>query len=218
MNQQSNAPMGYPSFNLSDDLLDTSIDLLCRATADARDKVKPGQSETQISILVRKSLMRERIRLGISNLRTSGERELLDLDNDDPSLVGRLDIIFEFLDHIDNLPPYLAVECKRVAKGNSSLNAKYVAEGVSRFVSGKYSTGHSVGIMLGYVIKLPGEAIISTINRRICKDYGVSASLSPTRLHVNALSIQSGNLFQGVIKHPIQLIHIFVDVTSAANN
>ena len=49
----------------------------------------------------------------------------------------------------------MAIECKRVKAGDSSLNAKYVSEGVDCFATGQYATGHARGFMLGYVLACP---------------------------------------------------------------
>jgi len=43
---------------------------------------------------------------------------------------------------------YFGLECKRV--GASGLSKKYLAEGVLRFVSAKYSHGHDYGAMLAF--------------------------------------------------------------------
>ncbi|MCC8103089.1 MAG: hypothetical protein LIP11_12830 [Clostridiales bacterium] len=47
---------------------------------------------------------------------------------------------------------YYIVECKRI-DGSNILNERYVDEGVSRFVSGKYTSPYGKNIMLGYVVK-----------------------------------------------------------------
>ena len=51
---------------------------------------------------------------------------------------------------------YLAYECKRLNErrddGRRSLARKYVMDGLSRFVAGKYSENLPVGCMLGYVL------------------------------------------------------------------
>lgn len=47
---------------------------------------------------------------------------------------------------------YLTMECKRISSSENSLALKYVRNGVNRFASGKYSAGHSFGIVVGYVI------------------------------------------------------------------
>jgi len=67
---------------------------------------------------------------------------------------GRIDIkiIYSF-----NESEYFGIECKRVAGGGSrsakKLAQKYVADGVMRFVIGKYSPDHDWAAMIGFVLK-----------------------------------------------------------------
>ena len=66
---------------------------------------------------------------------------------------GKVDIAV-FLDQ--DRDRYLAYECKRLNEqrldGRRSLAGSYVTDGLSRFVSGRYSENLPVGCMLGYVL------------------------------------------------------------------
>ena|ERR1700736_5892636 len=205
-------PAGRPSFGLSEDQIATVVDLLCRGAAESRTFVTVGMLEVPITIHLKKAVLRLKKQLGLTNLEIGGEFELLDLSNDDPEVLGRIDIILRFLHQFGDEEAYLGVECKRVADGDASLNYRYVSQGVDRFATGKYGAGHHWGIMLGYVIKLPSDALVSDIDDRIRKSYGESAKLALTDAHVNSLAIQAGVLPQGSKGHVIRLVHIFVNM------
>ncbi|MFZ2156845.1 MAG: hypothetical protein WAV72_12080 [Bradyrhizobium sp.] len=216
MRLSSDTPVGQPSFELSDDQLATVVDLLCRGAAEARLLVTAGMLEIPITIHVRKAMRRLKKQLGLTNLEISGEFELLDLSNDDPEVLGRIDIILRFLHQFGNEEAYLGVECKRVANGASTLNQRYVTQGVNRFVTGQYAAGHHWGMMLGYVLKLPSAALVAGIDSRIRATYGEGTKLYSIDAHADSLSMHIGALGQGSQGHIIRLTHIFVDMTPAA--
>ncbi|MGS0969606.1 hypothetical protein [Burkholderia sp. BCC1972] len=210
-------PIGRPSFDLSEDQIATVVDLLCSGVAAARPLLRPGMLEVPITIHVKKAMRRLKKELGLSNLEIVGEFEVLDLSNDAPEVLGRIDIILRFLHQFGDEEAYLAVECKRVGHGDSGLNQRYVTQGVNRFVTGQYATGHHWGMMLGYVLRLPTAALVNGIDARIRETYGEVAKLSDLEAHTEALSIHQGDLAQGSAGHVIRLIHIFVDTTLAAD-
>jgi hypothetical protein len=135
----------------------------------------------------------------------------------DPSLLGRIDITLKFLRQFGDEDDYVAIECKRVGAGSvhSQLNGRYVSEGVVRFVNGQYATGHAWGFMLGYVLALPAEKVVRSIDRRLRKTYGETARLLPAVGHPDALAIHDGALVQES-GSPIRLRHILVNMTPAA--
>lgn len=210
-----NLPVGRPSFDLTEDQLATVVDLLCQGVAAARPLLEPGMLEVPITIHVKKAMRRLKKEFGLSNLEIAGEFELLDLSNNDPEVLGRIDIILRFLHQFGDEEAYLGVECKRVGNGESALNQRYVTKGVDRFVSGQYASGHHWGVMLGYVLKLPSASLVTGIDTRIRSTYGEAAKLIDLDAHADALSMHSGELAQGVAGHIIRLMHVFVDTTSA---
>lgn len=209
-------PIGRPSLDLSEDQLATVVDLLCRGVAAARPLLQPGTLEVPITIHVKKAMRRLKKELRLSNLEIMGEFEVLDLSTDDPEVLGRIDIILRFLHQFGDEDAYLGVECKRVGHGESTLNQRYVTQGVNRFVTGQYATGHHWGMMLGYVLRLPSAALVAGIDARIRATYGESAKLEDLDAHADALSMHSCELAQGTGGHIIRLTHIFVDTTPAA--
>ena len=215
MHLSPDLPVGRPSFDLSEDQLATVVDLLCRGVAAARPLLEPGMLEVPITIHVKKAMRRLKNELGLSNLEITGEFELLDLSNDDAEVLGRIDIILRFLHQFGDEEAYLGVECKRVGHGESGLNQRYVTQGVNRFVTGQYATGHHWGMMLGYVLRLPSADLVKGIDARIRATYGEAAKLADLEAHADALSAHSGDLAQGTTGHVIRLMHIFVDTTPA---
>jgi hypothetical protein len=215
MHLSPDLPVGRPSFDLSEDQLATVVDLLCRGVAAARPLLQPGMLEVPITIHTKKAMRRLKKALGLSNLEITGEFELLDLSNDDPEVLGRIDIILRFLHQFGDEDSYVGVECKRVGHVESALNQRYVTQGVNRFVSGQYANGHHWGMMLGYVLKLPSASLVEGIDARIRATYGEAAKLEPLDTHPDALSMHSGELVQGTIGQVIRLTHIFVDATPA---
>jgi hypothetical protein len=216
MHLSPDLPVGRPSFDLSEDQLATVVDLLCRGVAAARPLLEPGMLEVPITTHVKKAMRRLKKELGLSNLEITGEFELLDLSNDDPEVLGRIDIILSFLHQFGDEEAYLGVECKRVGNGESTLNQRYVTQGVNRFVTGQYAQGHHWGMMLGYVLKLPSTTLVKGIEARIRTTYGEMAKLDELEAHAEALSMHSCGLRQGADGHIIRLMHIFVDATPAA--
>lgn len=78
---------------------------------------------------------------------------LVEDDSGNVSLSSKIDFVLTVGDDED---VYLACECKRLnvpyEKGTKGLFGEYVEEGLMRFVSGQYSNGLPVAMMLGYVM------------------------------------------------------------------
>lgn len=210
-------PVGRPSFSLSEDELATVVDLLCQGVAAARPLLTPGMLEVPITIHVKKAMRRLKKALGLSNLEITGEFELLDVESNDPEVLGRIDIVLRFLHQFGDEEAYLGVECKRVGAGEATLNQRYVTQGVDRFATGKYGAGHHCGVMLGYVLKLPSDDLVAGIDARIRATYGDVAQLTNLATHAEALSMHEGSLMQGGAGHVIRLTHVFVDTTPACS-
>ena len=207
--------VGRPSFQLSKDHIATAVDLLCSGADAARAILTGGMLEVPISILVRKSMRSIKSARGLTNIEITGEHELLE-PGTDPIVSGRIDIVFRFRHQFGDEDAYLGVECKRVRPGDSSLNGKYVTEGVARFASGRYSAGHVLGMMLGYVLRLPLEDLLEVIGNRLRTTYGEEAAWSEEHKHELAVAMSANVVSQLPSGHKIRLLHIFVDMTQAA--
>lgn len=69
---------------------------------------------------------------------------------------GRTDIRVISLNSFEDTSAYYTIECKRIDSINNSgvngLNAKYIQNGIYRFVSNTYSTHYKTSGMIGFVI------------------------------------------------------------------
>ena len=209
-------PAGRPPFSLYDDEIATVVDLACRGAAEARQHVKPGMIEVPITRLVRKGIVRVKRGASLSNVQLrAGELELDDMASTDPTVLGRIDITLQFVHQFGEEDAYVAIECKRVGAGRHQLNARYVTDGVERFVTGQYASGHSDGFMLGFVLALPAEATVAAISGRVRSTYGEEAQLLPASAHPASLAVLSGRVLQRG-SHAIRVHHMLVDMTPAA--
>lgn len=210
-------PVGRPSLDLSEDEIAIVSDLLCLGSTEAHTYVTAGMLEVPITTLVKKAMRRVKRQLSLTNLEIMGEHELLDVDSSSTDVQGRIDIIFKFLHQFGDEGAYVGVECKRVADNEPTLNQRYVTQGVDRFASGRYAAGHHWGVMLGYVIKQPTVRLVKSIDKHLRKGHGEAASLNATPIHPNCLDMYASVLQQAGCAHQISLMHVFVDMTSAAN-
>lgn len=208
-------PYGNPAFALSLDEVDTVLDLICRGVDDARAHVTPGMLEVPTTIVVRKAMRRVKRQLGLTNLQVRGEQEIDNMATADPTILGRIDITLQFLHQFGDEDAYVAVECKRVRAGDAALNGSYVTHGVHRFVTGKYAAGHEWGFMLGYVLGVPVEDVVSFVDARLRKTYGDPAALGPDTPHPASLAVLESAVVQNG-HHTIRLKHVFVDMLVAA--
>jgi hypothetical protein len=209
------APFGLPAFSLSGDQIATVLDLLCRGCDEAKPHLTPGMLEVPTTMVVRKAVRRVKKSLGLTNLQIRGEHELEDMATNDPTILGRIDITLQFLHQFGDEDAYVAVECKRVRAGDPTLNGSYVTQGVDRFATGQYATGHDWGFMLGYVLALPASAVVEAVDARIRKTYGEPAGLTAESAHSLALAVLEGALTQSG-SHVIRIKHVFVDMSQAA--
>lgn len=210
-------PIGAPSFDLHGDEIETVVDLVCSAAKAARSHLTQGMLEVPITILVRKTMRSIKKERGLTNLEVRGEHELENMVTIDPSLLGRIDISLKFRRQFGDEDDYVGVECKRVGAGAtySSLNGNYVVEGVDRFVVEKYGAGHTWGFMLGFVLAVPIQKLLATIDKKLEKTYGEFSKFRDAVQHPAALAVRDSDHIQnsGTL---IRLRHMFIDMTPAA--
>lgn len=93
-----------------------------------------------------------------------------------PENNGRIDIRVMPLNPFVNDDAYYIIECKRLdavnQNGTSGLNAEYIKEGVSRFVSTKYSTYYKTNGMIGFVVDpIDLNQNVSSINNLLATSF-----------------------------------------------
>ena len=87
---------------------------------------------------------------------------------DDGTELGLIDILVSYKNWDEAV--YLAIECKRISSQNNNLARLYVQKGVFRFASGKYSFGHALAGMVGYVICGKRDKCIKRVSTQLNKE------------------------------------------------
>ena len=148
-------------------ILQTLVDGWTVASRDAR--MRAGSPEVRVTEMLRKG-MRE-----VVNARTGDVPRMIVLPGTESfsqSAVlgpdGLTDIPICFPDVVEaclDHDPHAIIECKRVAGSDRALCRLYVTEGIDRFVTGKYSGGHAIAFMCGYLQSGDVELAVVGINR-----------------------------------------------------
>ena len=116
-----------------------------------------------------------------------------------------IEIYLQFSEH----DPHAIIECKRVAGTDTDLCRKYVVNGIDdRFRHGKYSSGHSVAFMVGYVLWGTVGDAADGINRYLAGRGRGFDSLGPSTLDAGHWVRQSEH--QRSFGVPIVLHHAFL--------
>jgi hypothetical protein len=87
---------------------------------------------------------------GLENFRF--EPEIPENYNSDKKPIGRVDLKIYSIETFKTRKSYFIIECKRI-DGSSNLNNEYINEGVSRFITKKYSSSLKKNVMFGFVVK-----------------------------------------------------------------
>lgn len=111
---------------------------------------------------------------------------------------------------------YIAIECKRISSADNTLARKYVREGIHRFVTGKYSGGHALGGMVGYVICGKPADCIDRVQQQLAKEPAEITGYDTVTGWIESLSwvpnqtlYESRHLQKGG-SHMIVLVHSFL--------
>lgn len=127
--------------------------------------------------------------------------------------IGRVDIRILLKSDFEKDDAYYIIECKRI-DGTTDLNKKYVKEGVSRFVTQKYSSYYGRNIMLGFVVKkidvsanakLIEEIQNTELGQYMHGDFQLVKREGVTESYKCIYQLQSGE---------VELRHIFSDYSS----
>lgn len=117
------------------------------------DGIKVKNDENQIRDLLHRNYLDNneiRNRLGLTDYRFIPEVP-------ETNTTGRTDIRIETINTFLDTSAYYIIECKRLDNknptGKTGLNSKYIANGIMRFVEGKYSTYRDLNGMIGFVVE-----------------------------------------------------------------
>ena len=117
-----------------------------------------------------------------------------------------------------NEETYLTMECKRIRSTDNDLALKYVRNGIKRFASGKYSAGHSFGIMVGYVICGNRSLCIDRVRKVLEKEPRTGTGFDPDfgwqtdHSAVNGQELQKSRHAQRQFGKSIELLHAFLQL------
>jgi hypothetical protein len=121
--------------------------------------------------IVNNYLMNKNIRTNITNDNYLFYRELPTKDD-----FGRVDIYVATQNTFKDPDAHYIIECKRLdntnINGTTGLNAEYIKNGISRFISQKYSTYNNTAGMIGFVVeKMDIHKNIRAINELLEKHF-----------------------------------------------
>ena len=78
--------------------------------------------------------------------------------------------------------PHAVIECKRVAGSDSTLCRLYVKEGVDRFQTGKYASGHGLAFMAGYLVAGSAYEAVAGVNAYLRRNSRATEALGPSNV------------------------------------
>ena len=104
--------------------------------------------------------------------------------------------------------PHVVVECKRVAGSDSTLCARYVRQGMSRFKERKYGKHRFHGFMVGYLISGSSDGAVEGINWYLVRHWSDADCLRKTKLSTSLEVWQSRHSRQTEV--PIEVMHQFL--------
>jgi len=101
---------------------------------------------------------------------------LFDREVPEDRSLGRTDIKIQTLNTFQDASAYYIIECKRLdatnTTGTTGLNAKYIENGIYRFVSSYYSTHNRTNGMIGFVVEsIDINKNVSSINNLLTTSF-----------------------------------------------
>lgn len=177
-----------------------------------KKQLKLPNDENQIrSIMLEEYMKRQKGVYGMSDYRF--ELEVPENYAGNGKHIGRVDIRIVLKNDFEKEDAYYIIECKRI-DGTSALNKKYIKEGVSRFVTKKYSSYYGRNIMLGFVVK---RIDVSANVKRIEE---IQNSESDQQMHGAFQFVKSKGVTESykctyqIHSGEVELRHIFSDYSS----
>lgn len=137
---------------------------------------------------------------------------------------GRIDIRVMPVNPFVSDEAYYIIECKRINSKNTSgktgLNGEYIAEGVCRFVSQKYSCYHQTNGMIGFVVdKLDINRNVISLNTLLSSQFPDAKTVK----NISRKSIVNGFDFSYYSTHTgntneLLLYHLMFDFSDNISN
>ena len=212
---------GNPSFSIPDGYLKAALDLLilgvgrlkkrncveqiCESQKGRKNKTIEDTITRKLAIEMQKEHERYKLRVDPQT------QILIHPCNDIEYSV--IDIRFTWNIYTNE---YLAAEAKLLYGKGASLAGPYVEKGVMDFIGGKYSMGHSHGIMLGYILLKPIDNAITSVKKALEKRRTKTNEISPIDKvqGFNYSQMYRSAHTQKVTGEKIIIYHMFVDLAS----
>lgn len=138
--------------------------------------------------------------------------------SDNPQLDTPLGLIDIKILYTWNDETYLTMECKRIKSTENSLVLKYIRNGIDRFSTCKYSSGHAYGIIAGYAIcgnpEGCAERVSTTLRKESVEETGYDADFGwqvDDELVAGERHYRTRHR-QETIRNTIELIHAFMSL------
>lgn len=138
-------------------------------------------------------------------------------DND----MGRVDIKIITQNTLTEPEAYYIIECKRLDNQNltgvSGLNAKYITDGVKRFIETKYSAYYRINGMIGFVVEqMDIFANIININKLLMENFSNANTETILTFHnfIKDFKYQYYSIHKDIKDRKIKLYHLMFDFSA----
>ena len=173
----------------------------------------PNNENTIRDVLLVEYLKDDQIRKRLGLLPWLFEREI----QEDHS-IGRTDLKVISINTFMVQKAYYVLECKRLDNSNvcgtSGLNAKYIENGIYRFVTNYYSSYYRVNGMIGFIVeKLDISANVQNINQLLVAEFKQS-NTSITMVQDNFIEgfpDHFHSIHRDVDDNPFKIYHLMFD-------
>ena len=146
------------AFHYSNEIYETEFQQILTGITECykmmiKDNIEVPNDENDIrDILYLEYLRKQEIRLKVGLIEYRIDRETQENHTN-----GRVDLRIFSKNNFEDYDAIYIIECKRLDNNNttgvSGLNAKYINDGVLRFVSNHYSSYYNVNGMIGFVVQ-----------------------------------------------------------------
>ena len=134
---------------------------------------------------------------------------------------GFVDLRFFSKNSLMDTSAYYIIECKRLdnqnLNGTTGLNAKYIKNGIMRFVDGKYSTNQYLNGMIGFVVEqMDITANITNINKLLRKNFSNANTETILTFHnfIKDFKYQYYSIHKDIKNRKFKLYHLMFDFSA----
>lgn len=181
----------------------------------------PSNDENRIrDILYNNYLNNNKIRSSLKLTHYIFDCEVAEYDKGG-NLAGHLDLKISTQNRFIESNAYYSIECKRLDNqnltGDTGLNAKYIKEGIMRFVTEQYSSHRGVNGMIGFVVEqINIDNNIKSINRLLTNNFktaNTQKKLTPVAF-IKKFSYSYYSIHNDIEDKKIKLYHLMFDFSA----